>query len=275
LRGVYVGAQVIPTHRVWVQAALLLAPPGSFAAHHTAATLLGATAPETPTLHIGTSLGRTTKHRRVRLHRYAVMPPLVMVAGLACTTAVRTFLDMAAQLELVELVVLGDSLVRAGRTTVRELVDAARASSGSGARLAREAAGYVRPRVDSPMETRVRMLLVLAGLPEPDVNVEVRLHGGCLVYRIDLAYPGVKVAIEYDGRHHIDRQAQWQQDLRRREDLESAGWRFVVLTSHDVFGVPAETLERVNGVLREAGMPVGRLRSDWMRFFPARAGISA
>ena len=88
--------------------------------------------------------------------------------------------DRARCLELVDLVVLGDGLVRQGHITAPALLKAARQHEGPGAALARLAAGYVRPGVDSPMETRVRMLFVLAGFPEPVVNVEV--FDDCLLY---------------------------------------------------------------------------------------------
>lgn len=92
------------------------------------------------------------------------------------------------------------------------------------------------------METRVRMLFVLAGFPEPVVNVEVFDDSGRLRYRIDLAWPTVKVAVEYDGRHHIRREEQWTYDIRRREDLEGEGWAFLVLTAADIFRTPDQPL---------------------------------
>jgi hypothetical protein len=58
-----------------------------------------------------------------------------------------------------------------------------------GARLARRVAGLVRKGVDSAMETRLRLLIVLAGLPEPEVNVIVRDENGDWELRFDLCYP--------------------------------------------------------------------------------------
>ena len=95
--------------------------------------------------------------------------------SLPVTTPEQTFLDMAATLDVVALVVLGDSLIKAGRTSAAALRDAALAWRSRGAKRARRAAGYVRDGVDSAMETHLRMLLVLAGLPTPGVNF-VLLH---------------------------------------------------------------------------------------------------
>jgi len=112
----------------------------------------------------------------------------VQHGGLPLTCATQTFLDLAGDLDLVDLVVLGDSLVRTGVATLDDLVAAAAAYRGRRARLARRAAAYVRQGVDSPMESRLRMLLVLAGLPEPVVNHALRDETtGRVRYRLDLS----------------------------------------------------------------------------------------
>ena len=113
-------------------------------------------------------------------------------------------MDLATGLDLVALVVLGDSLIRAGRTSTAVLRDAATAWRGRGAKLARRAARYVRDGIDSAMETRLRMLLVLAGLPAPEVNFILRHPDGSWWMRFDMCYPSLKLIIEYDGRQHAE-----------------------------------------------------------------------
>ena len=128
---------------------------------------------------------------RVRRQRDAVQHH-----GLPMTSPTQTFLDLAGDLDLVDLVVLGDSLVRAGVATPDDLVAAAAGYRGRHARLARRAAAYVRQGVDSPMESRLRMLLVLAGLPEPVVNHALRDETtGRVRYRLDLSYPQWRIAV--------------------------------------------------------------------------------
>ena len=51
------------------------------------------------------------------------------------------------------------------------------------------AAALVRERVDSPRESRLRLCLVLAGLPEPEVNPVVTVDGR-RVGRVDLLVDG-------------------------------------------------------------------------------------
>lgn len=81
-----------------------------------------------------------------------------------------TFIALASCLSLVELVVVGDAMVRMQLVSEADLREKTKASSERHAVLARRAAGLVRRGVDSPMETRLRLLIVLAGLPEPEVN---------------------------------------------------------------------------------------------------------
>lgn len=275
VRGVYCATAIPVSPTVWARATLLAAPMASFVTHHTAAELLGVPVPRSPTLHAGTIKGHDCKLPGIRVHRYAAPPATVDRHGVSCTDAVQTYLDLAAVLDLVDLVVLGDGIVHRGLATLDELREGAAARRGRGARAAREAARLVRAAVESAMETRVRLLLIWAGLPEPTINLTVETRRSQARYRLDLAWPDLLVAVEYDGRHHIEREPQWQADLRRREELEAEGWRFVVLTSPDVFHTPGETVQRVVGALVAAGLPRPQLRDNWQRHFPGRSTSAA
>src|SRR5688500_9540701 len=113
---------------------------------------------------------------------------------------------------------------------------------GRGAKQARRAARYVRDGVDSAMESRLRMLLVLAGLPAPQVNSIVRHPDGSWRMRFDLCYPALKLIIGYDGRQHARNSAQWQRNLKRREELDALGWRIIVVTAADLYDAPEQVL---------------------------------
>ncbi|HET7690695.1 MAG TPA: DUF559 domain-containing protein [Nocardioidaceae bacterium] len=122
------------------------------------------------------------------------------------------------------------------------------------------------------METRLRLLLVLAGLPEPEVNREIVDRHGVAVMRLDLSYPDVRVAVEYDGRQHAEDERQWNRDLGRREELDDSDWRILVITRKGIFVEPARTIERVFRLLRTRGMPGLPLRpsDDWRLHFSVR-----
>lgn len=169
-------------------------------------------------------------------------------------------------LEFIDLLILGDSLVRRTRTTTDDLAAFVAGSTVNGARRAREVLPYVRARVDSPNETRLRLLMVTAGLPEPVVNHEV-VDQQAGRRRLDLAYPELRLAVEFDGRHHIEREGQWEQDLHRREELERAGWRLIVVTSSDLYRDPLGLLIRIVDALQLAGATRPRLTDGWHRHF--------
>lgn len=102
-----------------------------------------------------------------------------------------------------------------------------------GCRTIREALHIARVGVESPKETETRMLITRAGLPEPAVQYEVRIAGR-LIARTDLAYPKLRIAVEYEGDGHRTDQHQWRTDIRRQRELESYGWVVIRLTQHDL-----------------------------------------
>lgn len=274
LHGVYIGAQVRPTVAVRTRAALLVSTPGSYASHHTAATLWGGWAPLTTSIHLSTPTdGSRSERGGIVSHRARPGVQPVRRDGVLVAPPVDVFLDLAASgCDLVDLVAVGDSLVGAEVVSVEELVGASARFRGAGCRRARRAARYVRAYVDSVMETRLRMLVVLAGLPEPEVCHVIRREDGSWLYRLDLCYRGLLIGIEYDGRQHVDNSAQWKRDIRRREELENLGWRMIVITSDGIYDDPAETLDRIRRVLLDRGETLGRRRPgvEWERCFPTR-----
>lgn len=270
----YVSSSVPITTRLRAEAALDVSVPGSYISHQTAAELWGGVVPAASDTHI-TVLGEAPRSRRQGIKAHSTTAPTVTstLHGLRISTPIHTFLDLASRLDLVDLVVLGDSLVKAKRVTPEALVAAAAEWAGIGSAPARKAAGFVRKGVDSPKETRLRMLLVLAGLPEPTVNLIIRNPDGSWRMRFDLSYPGFKLIIEYDGRQHADSRAQWRRDLSRREELDRLGWRLIVVTFDDLHGEPEAVLNRIREALIDRGA-IGvrrRFKTEWIRYFGPRA----
>lgn len=113
----------------------------------------------------------------------------------------------------------------------------------TGSATIREALGRVRENVESPKETETRLVIVDAGMPEPEVQHE-EYDGSRLVARIDLAYPQWKIAIEYEGDGHRVDKDQWRRDIRRQRDLEDRGWIVIRLTQADL-NYPSDFLARI------------------------------
>ncbi|HET8594113.1 MAG TPA: hypothetical protein VFM07_02625 [Intrasporangium sp.] len=268
-RGVYVHDQVGVTTHVLATAALLVAAADSYVSHHTAAVLWGGVVPDDPDIHV-TSPGTRCKTVGIVGHRAKREQAVTVRRGVRLTTPIQTFLDLAQVLNLVDLVVLGDSFVKKQRCTPEQLIEQAALASGPGASLARRAAALVRRGVDSPMESRLRMLIVLGGLPEPKVGHRIYARDGSLLYRFDLAYLGHGLVIEYDGRQHADDPAQWEADVRRDEQLDNWRVRRVVVLSKDIYNTPANTLSRIITAMRDKGMTVPPLSNEWRRYFPSK-----
>lgn len=229
-----------------------LVVPRCAVSQHTAAEVWGGAVPPTACTHV--SVARA-EDRRARVGLRCHVNPSAVVrtrAGLRLTTPAQTVLDLSRELALVDLTVLADSLLHRRVLTPAELEQRLDACQGGLPRVASVARTLVRPGAESPMETRARLLLVLAGLPEPVLQHEVgdTRHR----FRLDLAYPELRVAVEYDGRHHAQDARQWGHDLARREWWDGRGWRLVVLRAGDVYGTPWATALRVAGVLAERGV---------------------
>ena len=218
----YVEAGQQLTTALRAQAALKVSPEGAYASHHTAARLWGAWAPESPETHVSVpgDVGRS-KRRGIVAHEGVGKPLPTVCRGLALSTPAQTFLDLAGSgFNLVDLVASGDSIIRRTGLEAADLVEAADRWRGHGAGRARRAARLVRDGVDSVMESRLRMLIVLAGLPEPRVNVKLRHDNGEWWMRFDLCYEDCRLVVGYDGVQHRDDEAQRLHDIKRREELD-------------------------------------------------------
>ena len=268
----YVLSAEVGTLRVQAATVMSRLPQAHHVSHHTAVRLWGGLAPDSAEVHVSMAT-REERCRRsgVAAHLAGDSARVTTRYGLAISTPVQAFLDLASLgVSLVDLVIAGDSLVKATRLNPASFVEAADAWSGRHAKQARRAARLVRKGVDSAMETRLRLLLVLAGLPEPDVNFILRAPDGSWRRRFDLCYPGVRLIIEYDGRQHAFDHDQWSGDIARREELDGLGWRLIVVESDGIYAGPLRTLQRVRDSLAERGVRVPKVfKAEWTRHFVA------
>ncbi len=274
-RDVYVCATTPDSAGVRFDAAKLLLPVAAAASHQLAAQLFGVPVPGTDCTHLCIPMrGRQYEIAGLRVHRVRPETPIALVGGRRVTAPATTFLQLAEALRLVDLVVVGDAMVRLCLVRAADLIAGAARWHGRGAVLARRAAALVRPRVDSPMETRLRLLLVLAGLPEPAINLAAHDLLGRWLARPDLSYAAQRLAVEYDGRHHRDRADQWTRDLARRERLERGGWRVLIVTAEQLHGDPVGVALRVAGAVRTRGGGDcrARLTPEWRSLFQGRRG---
>lgn len=233
-------------------------PPHAFFSHSTAARIWGFPLPSRlrgDVLHV--SVMKPARAPRLKgIAGHHCMPGTVSVvthSGLRLSGFVDTWCALSAQLSLDELVIAGDWLVRRKRplASLEQLRAAAKSFAGRpGARVLATALALVRERTDSPRETRLRLTLVRAGLPEPEVNFKICDAAGRFIAFGDLAYPKHRVLVEYDGAHHREDEDQFNRDVDRLDDIMQLDWRVVRINkSH----TQAQIVARVTAALRARG----------------------
>jgi len=264
LRGIYLDARVVVTAEIRARAALLAVGDRGAICSVSAAQLRGLPVPVCEDIHVLVPPD-APRSRRPGIVTHRGTRTLSLHRGIPLTVMVETFLDVARDYPLLDAVALGDAMVLQGYATPHRLVDAAAADGRYGVQRARRAAALVRSRVDSPQETRLRLLMLFNGLPEPVTGHEVRAAGRkrCL----DTAFPEWRVAVEYDGRHHVERDEQWSDDIERHEELGDESWRVVTVTGRQVWN-PERVLARIRRALEAAGATLPPPRQDWRRHFP-------
>lgn len=275
-KGVYVSVERSPSALLQVEAALTIHPLGAFASHFSAARVYDVPVPHHADEHISVFAEVDRRRRKgIACHVAPANTRIGLLRGVRVSSPTSMFIELASVLTLVDLVIVGDALVKRKRVTPEDLRTACRDSTDPHAGAASRAADFIREDVDSPMESRLRMLLVLAGLPEPKVNYKVRNEHGDVLRRFDLSYPEYKLLVEYDGRQHAEDVDQYASDIYRREDLDRRGWRLVIITSRGIFQQPQETLNRVRTALKERGATgLPRVFSDeWRAHFPVQQPI--
>jgi hypothetical protein len=269
-RGVWVSADLLVDESVRIAAARLLLPGDAALSHVSALRRLGVRLGSERPLHFSTNTTAQTRLPGVRLHRRLGKLTPGDVDGVPTLGPDRTFVDCATLLGLRDLVRAGDWLVRLGLTTPAVLREYAAERHLDGVVRARRATRFVASRVDSVTETDVRLLLHFARLPRPDVNGWICDGAGNVLGRGDLVFREHWVVVEYDGWHHERDARQRQKDHLRRERLEAAGWKLIVITSADMAD-PSGIVKRVHAALVARGYRGAKpvMSTTWRRWFAA------
>jgi uncharacterized protein DUF559 len=168
------------------------------------------------------------------------------IKGSRVTSMQRTLLDLCANLPPVDALVAIDMACHARLTDKGALGHYADNVKGRrGVARLRQLAALAAP-AESPMETRLRWLLIKAGLPVPEVQTDLYDDSGEFLGRADLYYPQAHLVIEFDGGNHRDRLVS---DDRRQNSLIRAGYRILRFTTPDVYGRPLAVVTEVRGYL--------------------------
>lgn len=214
--------------------------------------------PELP--HVATLHDR---HRSLHGELMVVHRPLVLTRrdvtrrkGFAVTTVERTLCDLGAVADF-ETVreccerALRQRLTHPDRVVRRFLQLGGRGRPGSAAIravLSEVDADFML--LESDLESMLLRLIEAAGLPRPDLQHRVEVDGRR--YRLDMAYPELRIAIEADGfAVHGGRRA-FENDRERRTALTVAGWQVLQFTWRQVCRQPEWVVDQIREALDRA-----------------------
>ncbi|WP_458041180.1 MULTISPECIES: endonuclease domain-containing protein [Bacteria] len=241
-----------------------------FFSHRTAAVLWGVPVPRNhdDRLHVSVlaparavrTSGVVAHEAQPGLTRVVTHPP----TGLRVSSPATTWAMLGAQLlHPYDLVAAGDAFIRVQRmpgpwvremppplATFAQLEAAVRAGRRVGRPALRESLPRLRVAAASRPETWTRLTICDAGLPEPLLDHDVYDESGAFIGCVDLAYPDLKIAIEYEGDHHRTDLVTWNRDLAKHEALQAAGWRVIRVGSAMLFRKPHLLVSLVRDALR-------------------------
>lgn len=261
VRGVYAAAWLDDTIEMRAAAVVLVSAPNHVVRDRTAAWLHGidmllysdhdapppvetcALRGNQPSLRAGVD-GRT---------RDLAPDDIMRLHGLRVTTPLRTALDLGCVLHRRDAMAALDAICRRHGITKEQLViGMARYRRRRGVVQLRELVGLVDPRAESARESWMRLAIHDAGLPPPEPQFWVVVDGE-EKYRLDLAYPKHRIAIEYDGwEAHEQTPEQRERDRIRRQWLRDHGWTVIVVRRGDFTG---NALDRWTEEIRAALRP--------------------
>lgn len=183
---------------------------------------------------------------------------LVLINEVRTSSPARTWLELAGLFTLDDLIILGDHLVRIPRprfesrstphTTRQTLLDLSRRHPRMpGAARAREALALIRVGADSPMETKLRLAIARAGLPEPELQIALDPKDPYTLHA-DLGYRAARIAIQYDGGAHLTSEQQ-SRDNRRDTAFSLNGWRYIKVNKDDAAEGFRSVIRTLRGLL--------------------------
>ena len=243
------------------RALALRLPPDAAFSHETAARILGMPLPHSLEDFEGLVVtvpapARAIRAEGVRGHSRGLTPlDVVARSGIAVTRPERTWCDLGPLLSVARLVAAGDALVhhRNRQTTIAALRESAHSwARRPGAGRLREAATLLSARAESPAESELRVLLIRAGFPPMDINVDLRDGRGRFLARPDIRFPEYRVVVEYEGDGHRTDRAQWNRDLIRTAALFESGEHVIRIGAAQLHR-PAVFLEQLRTALVARG----------------------
>ncbi|WP_207770112.1 type IV toxin-antitoxin system AbiEi family antitoxin domain-containing protein [Frankia canadensis] len=179
---------------------------------------------------------------------------IVDLGGLRVCTVPRTLEDLALLCDREEFVSVVDAMLFAGQLAAADVLDLrGRVSARPNGRRARGWWDRIDGRAESPLETRVRLLLGDFGLLPDECQWPVcDPTTGRFVARVDFAWPSLRLAVEADGVGPHSVPAALYRDRFRQNALVRLRWEILRFTWWDVTVGAAQLVKMVGAAVRAA-----------------------
>ncbi len=203
-------------------------------------------------LHVLNPLGQQLRSTRGLVVHRRDGAPLTVVAGRPVTSPAWTAIEVACALRRPRALATLDAALRSRTCTLEQLAAAVALQAGRrGIVTARELLRMASPLAESPMESEARLVMLDGGLPPPVLQYEVvDLRGR--TWRLDFAWPDLRVGAEYDGVDWHSGPDAFRRDRERASALQELGWSIVPIIASDVRQRPAELIRRLDTQRRRA-----------------------
>lgn len=185
-------------------------------------------------VHVTIQAPQRKRHQRnLTIHSRDIEGRVVEIRGFPATDAIRTWFDLARHYSGVDLIAMTDSFLQKRHATYDELAAAVRNHAGHpGARNAAFALERADGGAESWWESMFRLALLDAGVLVT-TQVEICDADGEPFAYSDLGIAELKIAIEFDGRHHFA-ETQQRKDVRRVQQMQREGWIVLRYTAADL-----------------------------------------
>jgi very-short-patch-repair endonuclease len=251
VRGAYVLGQREPDLLDRARAALAVCGSECVVGFHTAAAFLGFGIERDAAIHVVVPQGRPfPTHQGIRVHQSVVPIAPIVWQGVACTPPARTAVDLARVLARPSALAVLDATLASGASDVDDLLaEIGRHRGLKGIRRVRDLVSLADSRAQCRQESHLRMILHDAGLRGFEPQVPVCDAYGVLRYYLDLADRRRRVAAEYDGASHLERES-LRNDRERHNWLDQQGWRMRYFTDRDLYRRPDWIVDTLRAAIR-------------------------
>jgi hypothetical protein len=255
-----VGDPLVGLRGRW-RAAVWACGPAAVLSHRDAAMLMGLLQSSRRQIDVTVPNQRGRKLKGIEHHGAILLPrDRAIVDGIACTSAARTTLDIAAVLaprpfekayengwilKLLDLGALDDVLSQAGGHHGARPLKA----------LMNRQLGRTLTR--SELEEMFLSLVDGASIPRPELNVDIPVPGEEI--NVDCVWRAARLVVELDSRrYHLENPGAFTRDRRRDRLLRLAGWDPVRFTDEELEHHPREVTATVIDLLARPRLVVGR-----------------